>query len=123
MGMKSVFTEKKLLITTLVDLLVSVGGPFLVFFLCYINGVTNFVYPYLFAIFVFVNGFLAYFVGDMIIISYKSKNDIVTSGIPSEVLLSAKHWRYPFIICLLFNLVLFAVCAIIYTTTGSWPLL
>ena len=118
-----VFKEKKLLIALIIDLFITVAGPFLVFLFCYLAGVKNFVYPFLFAIFAFLNGFLSYFVGDMILVIYKNRNDIVTSGIPTEVILASKHWRYPFIISLITNVIIFAICAIIYASTGSWPLL
>lgn len=121
--MKVTFTDKKLLIVLIADLLISIGSPFLVHLICNLCGVTNFVYPLLFGVFVFVNFFLSYFVGDLMIIRYKNKNDIVTSDIPAGLLLRAKQWRYPFIISLLVCIAVFAIFAIIYSTTGHWPLM
>ena len=121
--MKSLFSEKKLLIVLLFDALLTLGIPFIIYAITSSNGVTNFAYPYFFAIFGIVNAFLAYLVGDLILISYKKKNGIVTSSIPEEVISKAKMWRYPFIITLLLDMLIFVIYVIVFYTTGHWPLL
>ena len=121
--MKAVFTEKKLLIILIIDLVLTLATPFIIHVICFSMGITNFAYPLFFAIFAVINGVLAYLVGDIILISYKSKNDIVTSPVPDDIILKARHWRYPFIICALTDLVVFGVFCIIFSTTGHWPLL
>ena len=121
--MKTIFEEKPLLVTLIIDAVVTLGLPFVVHFLCISSGITNFAYPLLFAIFAVVNGLLTYIVGDVILISYKTKNDLVTTPVPDEVREHAKHWRYPFLIVLLLDLVVFVVFCIIFSATGHWPLL
>ena len=121
--MKAVFQERKLLITLIVNLVITLGLPFVVHVICSSTGVTNFSYPFLFAIFAAINGILAYLVGDIILISYKSKNDIVTSPVPDDVRLKARQTRYPFVIALLADLLIFVIFCIIFSTTGQWPLM
>ena len=121
--MKSLFKNKMVLLVTILDVVFTVGVPFLIHIICVSSGVNNFIYPFLFAIFTFMNGLLAYLVGDLIIVIYKKKNGLVTSSIPQEVSDKAKEWRYPFIISLIIDLVIFGVFAIIFSSTGHWPLL
>lgn len=116
------FTEKKLWITMIIDIVLTVGVPFLVHLICVLNGVT-FEYSFLFAAFIFLNGLLAYLVGDLILVSYKRKNKIVTSSIPEDVINKARGWRIPFAISLLVDLIIFVAFAIVFYTTGHWPLM
>lgn len=121
--MGSLFKEKKLLITLILDVVLTLGIPFIIYAICVSNGVHNFPYQYFFAMFGIVNALLAYLVGDIILVSYKKKNGIVTSSIPEEVILESKKWRYPFIISLIIDMLVFVVFVIIFYATGHWPLL
>ena len=121
--MKSVFTEKKLLIILNADVVFTVGVPFLIHLFCRLAGVTNFAYPLFFAIFAAINGLLAYLVGDFIILSYKHKNDIVTSPIPDNVIIESRKIRYPFILSLLVDITIFVVFCFVYSQTKTWPLM
>lgn len=121
--MKNVFTDKKLLLILIIDIVITVGLPFLIHLFCRLAGVTNFAYPLLFAIFTAINGLLAYLVGDFIILSYKHKNDIVTSPVPDDVIIRSRKIRYPFIISLLVDLTIFVIFCIVYTLTHTWPLM
>ena len=123
MYMIEAFKQKKILIILIVDILVTMGSPFAVFGILYACGVTNFVYPLLFAIFAFFNGLFAYLSGDIILIRYRHQNDIVTSPIPDDVYLRSKQIRYPFIISLLLNIAIFVVCVLVFSSTGHWPLI
>lgn len=123
MYMDIIFKDKKLLLILILDLLLTIGVPFLIHGILVMNDVRSFTYAFLFAIFGVINAFLAYLSGDIIIISYKKKNNIVTSSIPEDVLLKSRQIRYPFIISLLVDLLIFAVFAIVFTSTGSWPLM
>jgi len=120
--MKRLITDKKLLVTLIVDLVITVGSPFLVHLICYLNGV-NFEYTFLFAIYIFINGLLAYLIGDLILVSYKRRNKIVTSGIPDDVISRSRGWRIPFVISLIVDLLIFGAFAIVFYTTGHWPLM
>ena len=123
MYMEIVFKDKKLLLILIADLLISVSVPFLIHGILTLSGSGSFTYPFLFAIFGAINAFLSYLSGDIIIISYKKKNNIVTSSIPEDVVNRARQIRYPFIISLLVDLLVFTVFAIIYSMTGAWPLM
>ena len=121
MYMKAVFQDKKLLIVLVVDLIITIGSPFLVFGILKLCGDESFAYALLFAIFGVINGILAYLSGDIIIIRYKMKNDIVTSPVPDDVIIRSRQIRYPFVIALIVDILIFAIFAIIYSTTGHWP--
>ncbi len=123
MYMVTIIKDKKLLLVTIIDLLITMGVPFLVRGICALANVNNFAYSLLFAIFAFFNGLFAYLVGDIILISYKHKHDLIDTPVPDYVALSAKHWRYPFIVCLLANVIIFVIFCIVYATTGHWPLM
>ena len=115
------FQDKKLVIVLIVDLVLTLGVPFLVFGLLKLAGNDSFAYPLLFAIFGVVNGILAYLSGDIILIVYKQKNNLVTTPVPDEVVMRSRVVRYPFILALLVDILVFVIFAIIYSTTGHWP--
>lgn len=123
MYMIEALKQKKLLIITIVDLVLSTGIPFGIHGICLLAGVTNIGYPIFFAMFAFVNGLLAYLSGDIILIKYKHNNDIVTSPIPDDVYLHSKQVRWPYIISLLANILVFVICVFYYTMNGHWPLM
>ena len=78
-------------------------------------------YPLIIAIFAGIYLFLSYLVGDLIIVRYKKKENIITSSVPEDVINNAKKYRYPFIFSFLALLIVFAVLALIYYLTGQWP--
>ena len=117
------FQDKKLVIILVIDLVVTIGVPFLVFGILKLSGVGSFTYALLFAIFAVINAVLAYVFGDLILILYKQKNDLVTSPIPDDVVKRSRVIRYPFIISLIVDILVFAIFAIIFSMTGHWPLM
>ena len=123
MYMIEAFKQKKLLIILIVDIVVSIGLPFGIHGICVAANVKNFGYPFFFAIFGFVNGLLAYISGDIILIRYKNKNDIVTSPIPDEIYKKSKQVRWPYIISMLACFLVFVICVFYQTSTGHWPLM
>lgn len=123
MYMIKAFQDKKLLIIMIVDIVFSIGSPFVVHGICVAAGVKNFGYPFFFAIYAFVNGLLAYLSGDIILIRYKNQNDIVTSPIPDDVYLRSKQVRWPYIISMLACILVFVICVFYQRGTGHWPLM
>ena len=115
------FQDKKLVIVLIVDLLLTLGVPFIVLALTKLSGNDSFAYALLFAIFGVINGIIAYISGDIILISYKHKNNLVTTPVPDDVVMRSRTVRYPFILTLLVDILVFVIFAIIYSTTGHWP--
>ena len=123
MYMIEAFKQKKLLIIMIVDTILSIGIPFGIHGICVLAGVENFGYSFFFAIFAFANGLAAYLSGDIILISYKHKNDIVTSPIPDDVYLKSKQVRYPYIVAMLADIIIFVIFVFYFSGTGHWPLM
>lgn len=110
-------------ILTFIFVLIGVGVPFLVYGISVWSGHSPFPYYYLHLIFACVFAFLAYLLGDIVIIKYRKENpEANKEEFPVEI--NEKIWllRWPCIFAMITLLLLFAVFFIIYSVTKSWPL-
>jgi uncharacterized membrane protein YbhN (UPF0104 family) len=121
--MKPFYKQKYFYILTSILLLISLGVPFICYFIFNALNIKEFPYVYLFVIFAGLYFLLSYVVGDVYIVRYKQKEGIITSSLPEEVINKSKELRKPFIASFLITLLVFIIFYIIYASTGSWPLL
>ena len=99
--------------------IISVGVPYLLFFLLKEKQVIE--YPLLHVVFVAVYLLVGFINADIYIIIYRKKNDNWSDELPQEKKDSAWMRRMPFYIACIITMTVFLVSQVICWITGSYP--
>lgn len=102
----------------------SIGSSFLAYGISiWVNSPSRFPYYIVMLIFIFLYGFFAYLFGDLVYLKYKKEKQEYHPSLSNEERLNILSKRVPFIIALLFTLLVLAIFFIISLFLKRWPLL
>ena len=104
--------------------ILSVGASFLSYGISiWVNAEAPFPYYIVMLTFVFLYGLFAYLFGDIEYLRYKKKVQEINPTLPEEEKEKILNIRLPFIISLIFTILILGVLFIISLFMGRWPLL
>ena len=104
--------------------ILSVGSSFLNYGISiWVKAEKPFPYYVTMLVFIFLYGFFAYLFGDIEYLRYKKKAGEMNPTLPEEEKEKILNKRLPFIISLIFNILILGILFIIYLFTKNWPLL
>ena len=104
--------------------ILSVGLSFLSYGISiWVNAETPFPYYVVMLIFIFLYGFFAYLFGDLEYLRYKKRVGEINPTLPDDEKEKILNLRLPFIISLIFTILILGVLFIISLFLKRWPLL
>lgn len=121
--MKKALRNYKTYIYSTLLVVLSIGGSFLAYGIANWTNHPKFPYYILLLCFLFIYGFLAYLLGDLVIIKYRKEVHEINPPIPEEIENKAWVRRMPFTIALIVTLVVTLILFIASLALGHWPLL